>query len=58
MSMKAILLIAVMLPVFVSNAGATQEGETNVIVVLTDQGYGDLSCRGNPVLKTPNIDKL
>src|SRR5262245_41423446 len=31
----------------------------NVIVVITDdQGYGDFSCHGNPVLKTPNLDKL
>ncbi len=31
----------------------------NVIILLTDdQGYGDLSCHGNPVLKTPNLDKL
>ena len=31
----------------------------NVIVVLTDdQGYGDLSCLGNPVLRTPCIDRL
>ncbi len=31
----------------------------NVIIVLTDdQGYGDLSCHGNPVLQTPNMDAL
>ncbi|WP_280519637.1 MULTISPECIES: sulfatase-like hydrolase/transferase [unclassified Lentimonas] len=23
-----------------------------------DQGYGDLGCRGNPILKAPEIDKL
>ncbi|MEA4937177.1 MAG: arylsulfatase [Paludibacter sp.] len=33
--------------------------KTNVIVILSDdQGYGDFSCHGNPVLKTPNLDKL
>jgi arylsulfatase A-like enzyme len=31
----------------------------NVILIMTDdQGYGDLSCHGNPVLKTPHLDKL
>ena len=31
----------------------------NVIMVLSDdQGYGDFSCHGNPVLKTPNLDRL
>ncbi|MBS1825075.1 MAG: arylsulfatase [Acidobacteria bacterium] len=31
----------------------------NVIVLMTDdQGYGDLSCHGNPVLKTPAMDRL
>src|SRR5437016_6608303 len=31
----------------------------NIVFLLTDdQGYGDLSCHGNPVLKTPNIDRL
>ncbi|MBP88914.1 MAG: N-acetylgalactosamine-4-sulfatase [Planctomycetaceae bacterium] len=31
----------------------------NVVLVMTDdQGYGDLSCHGNPVLKTPNLDEL
>lgn len=31
----------------------------NIIVILTDdQGYGDLSCHGHPVLRTPHIDRL
>lgn len=31
----------------------------NVLFILTDdQGYGDLSAHGNPVLKTPNLDRL
>lgn len=31
----------------------------NIIFILTDdQGYGDVSANGNPVLKTPNMDRL
>jgi arylsulfatase B len=33
--------------------------QPNVVIVITDdQGYGDLSCHGNPVLKTPRLDEL
>lgn len=31
----------------------------NIIFIITDdQGYGDLSSNGNPVLKTPHLDRL
>ncbi len=31
----------------------------NVIIILSDdQGYGDFSCHGNLVLKTPSLDRL
>lgn len=31
----------------------------NVIVVLADDvGYGDLACHGNPVIRTPHLDRL
>lgn len=31
----------------------------NVIVIITDdQGHGDLGFHGNPVIKTPNLDKF
>ncbi|MFC5049200.1 arylsulfatase [Rubritalea spongiae] len=33
--------------------------QANVIIVITDdQGHGDLGSRGNPYIKTPNLDKL
>src|SRR5215475_1046661 len=40
-------------------AAAAEPGRPNVIILLTDDnGYGDLSCHGNPVLKTPHFDRL
>lgn len=35
------------------------ERRPNVIIILSDdQGYGDFSCHGNPILTTPALDKL
>jgi arylsulfatase A len=36
-----------------------EETKPNIIVIMADDlGYGDLSCYGATVFKTPNIDKL
>ncbi len=38
---------------------AAAAARPNVIIILADdQGYGDFSCHGNPILKTPHLDRL
>ncbi|HET6426562.1 MAG TPA: arylsulfatase [Planctomycetaceae bacterium] len=50
------ILIATFLITLLSMATAAPP---NIIVILTDdQGYGDVSCHGNPILKTPHLDRL
>jgi arylsulfatase len=42
-----------------SLAPAEGQARPNVLIILTDdQGPGDFSFTGNPVLKTPNMDRL
>src|SRR5437868_3006025 len=52
-------LLACLAAFFLAAPVAAQAKRPNVIIVLSDdQGYCDFSCHGNPVLKTPNLDKL
>jgi arylsulfatase A-like enzyme len=31
----------------------------NIVLIMTDdQGYGEFSCNGNPLVQTPNLDRL
>ncbi len=49
----------VLSPAAMTMAAANPAKRPNVLIVLTDdQGYGDFSCHGNPILKTPHLDKL
>lgn len=54
--------IAALSPIFTfANENLRKENNKrpNVILILgDDQGYGDLGCTGNHIIKTPNIDKL
>jgi arylsulfatase len=58
-SFKLTLCGALAAAVLASPAAGAEAARPNIVFILTDdQGYGDLSCHGNPVLKTPNIDRL
>ncbi len=54
---RALVALGSILPLAAAPSDAADR--PNVVIVITDdQGYGDLSCHGNPVLKTPNLDTL
>jgi arylsulfatase len=43
----------------VSASAALAGRRPNIIYVMTDdQGYGDIAAHGNPILKTPHLDRL
>ncbi len=42
-----------------ADTGSLAGSKPNIILVMTDdQGMGDLSCMGNQVLRTPNLDQF
>ena len=55
-----LLPVLVGLVVACGTAGSEQASlHPNVIIVMTDdQGYGEFSCTGNPIVSTPNVDRL
>ncbi|MBI1839843.1 MAG: sulfatase-like hydrolase/transferase [Verrucomicrobia bacterium] len=43
----------------IAASGSLLGRKPNIVFVLTDdQGYGDMSCHGHPILKTPSMDRL
>ncbi len=44
---------------FIAASLAPATPRPNVLLIMTDdQGYGDFSSHGNPILKTPHLDRL
>ena len=58
---KLIKLIIVQLFVLLLTGCATTEKDVRpnvVMIFIDDMGYGDLSCYGDSVVQTPNMDRL
>src|SRR3546814_9122257 len=59
-TIKSMNRLTLLLLVFLTwSVGAAAKEKPNVIIIMTDDpGYGELSVHGNPVLQTPDLDKL
>lgn len=62
--LRSVLSVALSLLLSVSATAAAPTkpisgAQPNILFILTDdQGYGDISAHGNPILKTPHLDRL
>ena len=57
--MKSRLFLFALLGLCLPAAVEAGQRKPNVIFILADDlGWGDLSCYGNPFLKTPNLDRV
>ncbi len=53
------VIVLTLLAIAAAEGASVNGSRPNLILVMTDdQGKGDLSCLGNPDLKTPNLDRL
>ncbi len=57
MTGKCVFVLVAVLAAIAAQADPLKGSRPNIVLVMTDdQGMGDLSCMGNKVLRTPNLD--
>jgi arylsulfatase A-like enzyme len=54
----SVILLLICTNLLFAYAGRKPDKPNVIIVITDDQGYGDLACHGNPVIKTPRLDKF
>ena len=53
-----LLLVLIALNGFTKHSAVAQNTPNIIIIFTDDLGYGDLACYGNPVIRTPELDKM